>query len=517
MTTATTKHTQHSNIIEVSNLRLKFPGAASLLFKDLSFTAHEGEKVLFLGPSGCGKSTLLQVLSGLIPHSTEVPIKHDNIQLPETYGFVFQDPDTQFCMPYVDEELAFVLENLQVPRQDMDAKIKDVLQSVGLDAVSPHTLIQSLSQGMKQRLALASVLLLDPDVIFLDEPSALLDPEGTIQIWNAVKAVAANKTVIIVEHKIDHIADWVDRVILFNHDGKMIADHPPEQIFKQFKHELIEYGIWYPGVWQDYIASETFRSLMARRINKQQSVDENKPLVELSEFKGYHGKQEKIHVKDATIDKKSWITIVGDNGAGKSTLLLALMRLIHATGHYHINGRLIDMTDKKKTPPKELSLVFQNPELQFVTHTVFDEIAFSLQLQKLSSKAIKQEVARLLCTFQLHVEDDHHPYQLSIGQKRRLSVATAFAHHSNILILDEPTFGQDAQNTFMMLEQLEYLRQQGTTIVMVTHDMHIVEHFATEVWTIEQGQLTAITQPEKQTPFYREADQNESTRLIHTP
>src|SRR5699024_1531399 len=175
--------------------------------------------------------------------------------------------------------LAFVLENLQVPRQDMDAKIKDVLQSVGLDAVSPHTLIQSLSQGMKQRLALASVLLLDPDVIFLDEPSALLDPEGTIQLWDAVKTAAANKTAIIVEHKIDHIADWVDRVILFNHDGKMIAYHPPGQVFNQFKHGLIEYGIWYPGVWQDYIASETFKTQMTRRINKQQRVDENKPLV----------------------------------------------------------------------------------------------------------------------------------------------------------------------------------------------------------------------------------------------
>src|SRR5699024_12454861 len=108
----------------------------------------------------------------------------------------------------------------------MDAKIKDVLQSVGLDAVSPHTLIQSLSQGMKQRLALASVLLLDPDVIFLDKPSALLDPEGTIQIWDAVKAVAANNTVTIVEHKIDHIDDWVDRVVLFTDDGMIVVDHP---------------------------------------------------------------------------------------------------------------------------------------------------------------------------------------------------------------------------------------------------------------------------------------------------
>ncbi|HLR73964.1 MAG TPA: ABC transporter ATP-binding protein, partial [Virgibacillus sp.] len=180
---ANNKH-HDQQAVYVKNLRLKFPGEGSLLFKDLSFTVKRGEKVLLLGPSGCGKSTLLQVLSGLIPHSIEIPLTYDAIQLPASYGFVFQDPDTQFAMPYVDEELGFVLENLQVPRQHMDKKINYALQQVGLGSLHPHTLIQHLSQGMKQRLALASVLLLEPDVLFLDEPSALLDPEGTGDIWN---------------------------------------------------------------------------------------------------------------------------------------------------------------------------------------------------------------------------------------------------------------------------------------------------------------------------------------------
>ena len=249
---------QQDNIIGVSNIRLKFPGESSLVFKDLSFTVSKGEKVLLLGPSGCGKSTLLQVLSGIVPNSIEVPLKYDSIQLADSWGFVFQDPDTQFCMPFVDEELAFVLENLNVSREQMDELIKEALALVGLGGLDPHTQIQDLSQGMKQRLALASVLLLQPDVLFLDEPSALLDPEGTVQIWDSVKQVAEDKTVIIVEHKIDRIADWVDRVVLFNHIGEIIADGDPSTIFKKYHDELIQYGIWYPEVWNDYLDSSGF-------------------------------------------------------------------------------------------------------------------------------------------------------------------------------------------------------------------------------------------------------------------
>lgn len=497
MISSSNQREQHKKSVGVTNLRLKFPGARSLLFKDLSFEAFHGEKILLLGPSGCGKSTLLQVLSGLIPHSIEVPIRQESVHLPNSYGFVFQDPDTQFCMPYVNEELAFVLENLQVPREQMENRMNDVLDRVGLH-IPLQTLIQDLSQGMKQRLALASVLLLDPEVVFLDEPSALLDPEGTVQIWDSVKEVSENKTVIIVEHKINQIADWVDRIVLFNDEGKIIADGAPEVIFEQFHKEITEYGIWHPNVWENYIESESFKNLMdVRATTSIEILQKDNSVIQLKDFKGYYGKKEKIHVNAAAVYPRSWITIIGDNGAGKSTLVLALMRLIHGSGEYIVNGRSVSLDKKKRTPPKELSLVFQNPELQFVENTIKNELLFSLQLRGLSKKRTEEEAAHLLRTFHLNVDDDHHPYQLSTGQKRRLSVATAFAHHSEILILDEPTFGQDAQNTFGMLEQLEEIRQQGTTIVMVTHDLNIVKHFATEVWTIDNGQLKSI----KQSPY----------------
>ncbi|MBS4218516.1 ABC transporter ATP-binding protein [Bacillus sp. FJAT-49711] len=482
----------------VSNLRLKFPGEPSLIFKDLSFTVLKGEKVLLLGPSGCGKSTLLQVLSGIVPNSIEVPLKYDSILLPDSWGFVFQDPDTQFCMPYVDEELAFVLENLNIPREQMDELIKEALASVGLGSLVVHTLIQDLSQGMKQRLALASVLLLQPDVLFLDEPSALLDPEGTVQIWDSVKEIAKDKTVIIVEHKIDQIADWVDRVVLFNPNGVIIADGHPSVIFERHHKELIEYGIWYPDVWHDYVNSVQFKRIEeSRRLEKTPSSS----IMKLQDFKGYRGKKEKLTIHGAEVRKGSWVAIIGENGAGKSTLLLSLMQLIRTSGEYEVGEKKIDLKKKKKTPPSGLSLVFQNPELQFVTNSVFEEIAFSYATAGLPDTEIRPNVMDLLDMFQIHVNENRHPFQLSIGQKRRLSVATAFAQGADVLLLDEPTFGQDARNTFIILEQLEELRKNGTTIIMVTHDMMIAEHFTTEVWTIDKGRLIQQEQKGKENAY----------------
>jgi energy-coupling factor transport system ATP-binding protein len=173
-------------VASVHKLRLKFPGVQSLLFKDFSLSLRKGEKVLILGSSGSGKSTLLQVLTGLIPGSVDVPMKAESINIPSSWGYLFQDPDSQFCMPYVDEEIAFVLENLQIPREKMQSYMKYYLNQVGLNFDDIHTKIQTLSGGMKQRLAIASVLALEAEVLFLDEPTAMLDPDGTEEVWKTI-------------------------------------------------------------------------------------------------------------------------------------------------------------------------------------------------------------------------------------------------------------------------------------------------------------------------------------------
>lgn len=472
------------SIANIEKLRLKFPGIGSLLFKDLSLSFHKGEKVLILGPSGSGKSTLLQVLTGIIPNSIDVPVKAESMVLPESWGYVFQDPDTQFCMPYVDEEIAFVLENLQVPRNQMKEKIEFFLKEVGLQLPDLHTKIQTLSGGMKQRLAIASVLALEPEVLILDEPTAMLDPEGTKEVWDTIKNISEDKTLLIVEHKIEHIADIVDRVILFNLDGEIVADGPKEYVFTHHKNELIEHGIWYPGVWDDY--------LQGRRNEQKEQPTSDMTLLTLNDFRGYRGKEEKIRVDDALVKPGEWIGVIGENGAGKSTLLLSMMQLIKTSGEEKINGKNID----KKKITQDMTFVFQNPEFQFVTNSVYDEIAYSLRLNKVEEAIIQKRVNEHLEMFKLKSQQEQHPYQLSMGQKRRLSVAAAIVNEQPILLLDEPTFGQDAKNTFAILEQLEEWRQKGTTIIMVTHDMNIIDHFVTRVWEVVDGVLIKDFIPE---------------------
>nr|WP_235941219.1 ABC transporter ATP-binding protein [Paenibacillus puerhi] len=471
---------------------MKFPGSESLLFDKLSLTVRQGEKVLLLGPSGCGKSTLLQVLAGLIPNIIEVPMKAASIGRPDSWGYLFQDPDAQFCMPYVDEELAFVLENLQVPREEMGERIAELLEQVGLSPDILHEPIASLSGGMKQRLAMASLLALEPDVWFLDEPSSLLDPEGTHEVWETVKKVTAGKTVIIVEHKIDEIVDFVSRVVMIDAEGRIRADGAPAQVFRERLDDLQSYGIWYPGVWEDYRAGllrtepeAALRGFPATAGLPAASGPE--PLVSLRQFEGYHGKQKKLEAETARISPGDWIAIVGRNGAGKSTLLSALMQLIRTEGEYVLEGRRVNGLEDVV---KQAAYVFQNPELQFIAGSVFDEVAFNFRRDGEPEEAVDKQVSGLLDWFGLAGQREQHPYQLSLGQKRRLSVAAATVKAQRLLLLDEPTFGQDAANTFALLEKLEEWRQRGMAIVMVTHDREIVRHFATHVWEVTEGRLT---------------------------
>ena len=464
----------------VANLKLKFAGEDALLFRGVSLSFRKGEHTLLLGPSGCGKSTLLQVLSGLIPGSIEVPMLADETVVPERWGFVFQDPDTQFCMPYADEEIAFVLENLLVPREEMPDRISRHLRQVGLDLPDPHAPIQTLSQGMKQRLAIATALATEPEVLFLDEPTALLDEEGTEQVWRTIRSVAGGRTLIAVEHKIEGVADLFDRIVVLGPDGEIVADGSAEEIFTNYQSELNRFGIWYPGIW-----GERDRAPGRRRgkINPELS---DRPIVELRNYRGLRGTKPVIEVERAEIKPGDWIAVMGDNGAGKSSLLLAIMRLIKTEGLCRVSGRELRKTEQLA---EHAAFVFQNPEFQFVTYTVRDEVEYSLLVDGVEAEERRERSERLMEELQLAQFASRHPYQLSMGQKRRLSVASAIVRGQRLLLLDEPTFGLDARNTFAMLELLERLRSEGMAIVMVTHDSRIADRCCTAVWRIREGRL----------------------------
>jgi energy-coupling factor transporter ATP-binding protein EcfA2 len=484
-------------VAKVCDLRLKFPGETAFIFKDLSFSVLRGEKILLLGPSGSGKSTLLQVLSGIIPLLIEVPIRCTEKTIPSSWGLLFQDPDTQFCMPYVDEELAFVLENLGVSRSEMSWCMKEVLQQVGLQLNELHIPIDSLSQGMKQRLALASVLLSNPDVLFLDEPSALLDPEGRKQIWESIRVIAEDRTLIIVEHRIEEIIDFVDKVVLFDPTGNILGQGEPEYVFQKFHRELQEYGIWYPGVWEDFLESpagikltEPVRSVLFGEAHSSE------PILELASFRGMRYGKSVIEVERAEVYPGNFIAVTGPNGAGKSSLLLSLLGLVPSEGSYLLRGTSMDLIKKRKRKiertVREIGFVFQNPEFQFIADEVYEEIAYSLKGDVLSPQDETKRVANILTQFGLAGLERRHPYQLSLGQKRRLSVAGAAVLGKSVLLLDEPTFGQDAANTYAILQYCEEMRSCGVAIVMVTHEEMIAESIATHRWVIQGGRLVEL-------------------------
>lgn len=464
----------HSIAIQIENLRVKFPDKQSFLFKDLSLTIQKGEKVLIVGPSGSGKSTLLKILAKIIPKIVEVPCKYDNAILPVQPGYVFQNPDHQFCMPYVDEEMAFVLENQLIHRDKMKLLIREYLDLVGLTLPSNHTLIDHLSGGMKQRLAIASVLALQPDVLFLDEPTAMLDQEGTNQVWDTVWNISQNKTLIVVEHKIDRVIDYVDRMIMIDDCGNIIADGNPHTLLRHKKSLFQQYGIWYPNIWNDHPIRMDMQPM--------------KNVMEINHASGYYQKTKAIRIEHAQVNEGDFITISGHNGAGKSTLLQMLAKLIKYEGRLHL-----PLLKNKRDFYKYVGYVFQNPELQFVANNVYEELEFSISHIN-NHKERMNRIEEHLAIYELGNWKEAHPYQLSIGQMKRLSVATATIRKPKILLLDEPTFGQDAYYTFTMLDYLKQLQNEATTIIMVTHDYHITTHYANKIWYVQNGVLTDIVE-----------------------
>ncbi|KOS01200.1 ABC transporter ATP-binding protein [Paenibacillus polymyxa] len=466
-------------VASITRLRLKFPGEQELLFHNMSLSVRKGEKLLLLGPSGCGKSTLLQVLSGLIPRTIEVPMKCDAAVIPSVSGIVFQDPDTQFCMSYADEELAFVLENNQVPREQMRSRIRELLMQVGLSTDDIHMPIGSMSQGMKQRLAIASVLAMEPEVLFLDEPTALLDEEGTTQVWDTIRNISVDQTLVIVEHKINEIVHDVDRIVVLSAQGEIIADGRAEEVFHMHRQALSEYGVWYPGVW-----NESSSPRWSESVTRQNGAGTD--LLELEHFSGLRSLSSVIYVEHAQVKPGDWIGVVGENGAGKSSLLLSMMRLLRTQGRYSVRGIEAGSTEQLA---ERIGFAFQNPELQFVAHTIRKELEYSLPKSLFTVEQCRERVDRMLVQFGLERLDERHPYQISLGQKRRLSIATAMIREPEVLLLDEPTFGQDARNTFVMLDMLEQLRAAGTAIVMVTHDPEIIRRYCTDIWRIQKGEL----------------------------
>ncbi|MBF0959735.1 MAG: ATP-binding cassette domain-containing protein, partial [Actinomyces sp.] len=434
-----------------------------------------GERVLVLGPSGSGKSTLMGGLAGLLGGAEEGEatgtLTVDGVAPADArgrVGLLMQDPEAQVVLARVGDDVAFGMENLGVPREDMWPRVEESLGAVGLDAPLDHSTTE-LSGGQKQRLALASILAMGPGLLLLDEPTANLDPSGVAEVRAAVEAVVerTGATMVVVEHRVDVWAPLVDRVIVVA-DGRIAADGPLREVLEQQGDALRERGIWLPG---DDVAAEVGP---APEVSPASSEDS--PIARVTDLTIGYDKASPVRSGiDLTLERGVSTCIVGANGAGKSTFALTLAGLLPPiAGTVEVQTSDGTAGDPHEWSSKQLlgrmSMVFQEPEYQFLASTVAEELAIGPRAVGMTEEEIAPLVEEHMEALGLTRLARANPMTLSGGEKRRLSVATALISAPELLILDEPTFGQDRGTWLGLVRLLRAALARGVTLVSITHD-----------------------------------------------
>jgi energy-coupling factor transporter ATP-binding protein EcfA2 len=461
----------------------------------LDLDIEPGERVLLLGASGAGKSTLLAGLAGVLGGDEEgdatgelsIDDEHPASRRGRV-GLVLQDPDSQVVLARVGDDVAFGCENLGVPRDEIWHRVGEALDGVGLDLPLDAS-TSALSGGQKQRLALAGALAMRPGLLLLDEPTANLDPVGVAEVRDAVGRVLerTGATLVVVEHRVSVWLPLVDRVIVLAAEGGVLADGTPSEVLQAQAAPLHEAGVWLPGV----PATAPLRAPDVGTV----------PLLEASELAV--GRRRGVAVaRDISVTASAGrvLGITGRNGAGKSTLALTLAGLLPETeGHVVATDALRKTagTSPLRWKSRELltriGTVFQDPEHQFLTGSVRAELAVGPNALKLPRAETDAVVDELLARLRLDRLAEANPFTLSGGEKRRLSVATLLATKPRVLVLDEPTFGQDARTWRELVALLAELVDAGSSVVAVTHDADFIDVLADDV--LELGRETAVAVP----------------------
>lgn len=442
--------------------------------RDVSFRIESGERVLVLGASGAGKSTLLHGLAGVLggeeEGESEGELLVDGAPAVATRGrsgLVLQDPDSQVILARAGDDVAFGCENLGVPRAEIWSRVEEALAAVGLDLPLAHP-TKALSGGQKQRLALAGMLAMRPGLVLLDEPTANLDPEGVQEVREAVERMLAVRpaTLVVVEHRLEVWLPLLTRVIVLGAGG-VIADGPPAEVLGAQGARLAADGVWVPGRPPAEppapLAGPGEVLLSARELAVARV--KGRPVA--------HGIDLDVHAGEA-------LAITGPNGAGKSTLGLTLAGLLPpADGAVTAAPALAQGAEASpirwasRDLLTRIGMVFQEPEHQLLAKTVRDELAVGPRALGLPEDEITARVDELLARLRLTALGAANPYTLSGGEKRRLTVAAAIATRPRVLVLDEPTFGQDARTWAELVAMLAVLRDEGSAIVTITHDLDV--------------------------------------------
>ena len=517
-------------MIELKDFSFQYKAQSEPTLKNINLTIYKGEKVLIVGPSGSGKSTIGQCLNGIIPNIYKGTSSGQFlIQGKEAFDLsiyekshlvstVLQDTDGQFIGLSVAEDLAFALENDMVELESMKSRVHTWAERLDLSNLLGHR-PQDLSGGQKQRVSLAGVLIDESPILLFDEPLANLDPKSGQDIIDLIDQIHEEQgtTTIIIEHRLEDVLYRpIDRVILIN-QGQVLFNGQPDDLLRTTL--LAENGIREP------LYLTTLRQL-GQNISKLPHLDkvEKLPLGDLSvdiptpHFEkgaeaetilelghlnfAYREGQPILKDLSLTIPKGQRLAIVGKNGAGKSTLAKAICGFIQTEGTYFSKGEDIK-GDSVKERAERVGYVLQNPNQMISTNMIFDEVALGLRLRNVPEDQIESRVHQALKTCGLYEFRKWPISALSYGQKKRVTIASILVLGPDVLVLDEPTAGQDQRNYTEIMDFLDELHQKGHTIVMITHDMQLMLDYSDRAVVVMDGQVLAdltpaelLTQPE---------------------
>ena len=488
--------------IEIENLRFTYPSREIPTLHGITTRVPRGVFVLLTGPTGCGKSTLLRTLNGLIPHASAgtltgtVHLNGKDIATQsltttcQQVSLLFQNPDDQLFCTLVEDEIAFGLENLGFPPEEIQERITIALEQVGLSGFESRQ-ISSLSGGEKQRVALAAVCAMRPQVLLLDEPTSHLDPKGTREILNIVNYLNNEMgiTIVLATHRTKEVAPLCNHVWLME-DGRICLDLPKADAFQETTpYERL--GVQVPVD----VPSNAPTSPLKRASN----VERQEALLNIQNlhFRYPNTDRDAVCAISCEVPRGEVLAIMGANGSGKTTLIHLIAGLLRpSAGEIRIDGKLCNRMKLHQLAGK-VGIVFQDPDLLLQAETVRDEVAFGPKNLKFLRKTLEERVDRTLTRFDLQNLGSEAPYALSRGQRQRTAVAATFSLYPDLFLLDEPTTGQDAQHLYQLMDELcNEIRHAHKTLIFATHDTDLTLKYADRILLLHDGAVIYDGDPE---------------------
>lgn len=523
-----------NTIIKLDDVSFSYGHEAQNALDHVSLAIEKGEFVGVIGPSGAGKSTLAAVMSGAIPHhytgqlfGATLVDDRDTCEITLTdisrvVGSVLQDIDAQMVAPIVEDEMLFGLENFGIPHDQIEERISQTLTTVGISDLR-HREIATLSGGQKQKVAIAAIIAMAPNVLVLDEPTAALDPASSTLVFDTLRQINREHgiTVVVIEQKVALLSKYCSRVLVME-DGKLAFDGEPHQVFAHAS-ELRQMGVDSPRVARianslaevgllpsDQApclnvseAHQLISSLLANATSKDAPADvpetsphipavprgvNQEPVVELTDvtFAYPHGGASVSNL-NMCVYPGELVGIIGQNGAGKTTLTKLLNGLLHpASGTVRMAGMNTADVPTSAIAAKCATL-FQNPDRQLCRDTVLDEVAFGLELHGVGTDEARQRARVAAERFGLPL--DESPFSLSRGQRQMVALASVVVLDPQVVLLDEPTSGLDYRECMTVMETVSEMAERGCAVIMVCHDMEVVSDFAQRLVVMADGRI----------------------------